>query len=147
MNIKEYFTSVRTSNKIIIIIYFISFLGAFGIHFIDIIRGGLFPYQNWNPDVPLYLNIYWTSLTVFELLAIIFLAINIKVGLWFYFVIIVSDVLLNVSFTITNYGISACINFAIICQFSFMLFLLITIRSIMRIVTIYDSGTTYSISK
>ena len=112
--------------KIELVIYLASFLGAFYNHASDLVNCGLFPYSRLNPDVAVWLNIYWTMLTILDPAAIIILFFNIKAGLWCYLAIIVSDAIINFTFAIGNYGWSAWINFGQICQLSFMIFVLAT---------------------
>ncbi len=118
--------------KIILIIYVLSFLAAFYNHFSDLIKYGFFPYQKLNIHVPPWLNVYWTLLTVFDLGAIIIIIKNIVIGLWVFLVIIISDVLINYSFVILNYGILGWLNFGQICQLLFMILVLITFLPIKR---------------
>jgi hypothetical protein len=71
--------------------YIIGFLVGFTTHTIDLINGGFLPYN----QVPLWKNIYWTSLTVLDLAVCIIMLIKIKWGLIIANLIMISDVLIN----------------------------------------------------
>jgi hypothetical protein len=112
--------------KAILIIYILSFLGATYNHTMDLVNYGLFPYQKLNPNVSLFLNIYWTMLTIIDLLAIILLIFYIDMGLLMYGLIILSDVIINYSFMISTKGLWSWINFGQISQLLFLIFYLCT---------------------
>jgi len=118
--------------KLALIIFITSFLGAFWNHSSDLIKGGLFPYSKWNPLVPQWLNIYWTTLTIFDLIAVAILIYNIQCGLFAYLLVIASDVTINFTFVISNYGPFQLLNFFQACQFLFLLFVLLTYAPIHR---------------
>lgn len=83
--------------KILFIIYLLSFLGATYNHAMDLFTYGLFPYQRLNTSVPLWLNIYWTVLTLIDPLAMALLLYCIDIGLVLYGVVIISDVYINLN--------------------------------------------------
>ena len=110
--------------KILLLIYILSFLGATYNHIMDLFKYGLFPYQKINQNVSLFLNIYWTMLTLFDFIAILVLVFFIDIGLLLYGIIIISDVIINYSFILSTMGIWDLINFG---QISQMLFLIVYI--------------------
>ena len=118
--------------KVVLLFYMAAFLGAFWNHSSDLLRGGLFPYTQWNPLVPEWLNFYWTSLTIVDLAAVLLLLLNIEFGTLAYLAIIVSDVLINDTFVITNYGWPDLVNFFQLSQMTFMIFVLATFLPIRR---------------
>ena len=112
--------------------FVLAFLAAFYNHLNDLLRGGLFPYQKWDSKVPGWLNTYWTILTAVDFVSIVLLFYRIKVGLWAYLVVIVSDVFINFSFVIENYGVRSLFNYMQLCQLGFMLFLIVTFLPILK---------------
>jgi len=132
MNCFNLFKQTNIYIKTILIIYVLSFLGATYNHVADLIRGGLFPYQQWNENVTVPLNIYWTLLTLFDLLSIILLLSNITLGIAAFGIVIISDVLINSIYTWYHYGFCRCLNFEMVCQFLFMVFLLITAPFVLK---------------
>lgn len=133
VSVKDIFTVKKSYVlKILLIIYLLSFLGATYNHAMDLIKYGLFPYQRLNSNVPVWLNIYWTLLTIFDPLAIIFLLYSLNMGLVLYGVVIVSDVLINYWFMISTKGLFSWINFGQISQLLFLVFYLATVRLIYK---------------
>lgn len=128
VSVKDVF-SVKKSYalKILLIIYLLSFLGATYNHVMDLIKFGFFPYQRLNSNVPVWLNIYWTLLTLVDPLAIVLLLYFIDVGLVLYGMVIVSDVLINYWFMISTKGLSSLMNFGQISQLLFLIFYLATV--------------------
>ncbi len=96
----------------------------------DLLTYELFPYQRLNTSVPLWLNVYWTVLTLIDPLAIVLLVWFIDVGLVLYGVVIISDVLINYWFMITTKGLFSWVNFGQISQLLFLIFYLATVRYI-----------------
>jgi hypothetical protein len=132
MGIPEYFKKGKLSVKILLVIYVLSFLGASYNHVADVAAHGLFPYQRLDANVPGWLNVYWTALTVIDPLSVLMLAMHIPLGLLFYICVMVSDVAVNYWFYGYYYGLRSCLNFHMICQLLFLLFLLATAGAILR---------------
>lgn len=107
--------------KSLLTIYIIGFLIGTITHTIELINGGFLPYT----FVPLWKNIYWTSLTFFDFAAILLILISIKPALILSILIIVSDVLINSS-NINLQQFSIIVNYRLIFQFTFGLYILIT---------------------
>ncbi len=124
MSIKSYWVKSSVIEKIIILIYIASFIGATYNHIMDIVRGGFLPYNKF----PIYLNIYWTSLTLLDPLSIVLLLINIRVGLISYFLVIFSDVVINASVNLIFTQGKDFFNIFFICQFTFLVFVIITFK-------------------
>ena len=112
--------------KILLLTYIFSYIGATYNHTMDLLKYGLFPYQN----VSIILNIYWTMLTLLDFLAIVVLFFHIDLGLIFYGLIIISDVIVNYSFMILTKGIWSWINFGQISQMLFLVIYLSTFHYI-----------------
>ena len=128
VSIKDVFSVKKSYTlKILLIIYLLSFLGATYNHVMDLIKFGFFPYQRLNSNVPVWLNIYWTLLTLVDPLAIVLLLYFIDVGLVLYGMVIVSDVLINYWFMISTKGLSSLMNFGQISQLLFLIFYLATV--------------------
>ena len=128
MNVKEFRTNASLSQKIIFAIYILSFLIATSTHIRDIVLDGFLPYNS----KPLWANIFWTSLTLADLLAIILLLFSLRKGLFLYAVIIISDVIINLYFTISYTGFHGIFNIYMIGQLFFLLFLGFTLNFLDR---------------
>ena len=120
MNIKEIWKRNNIYLNIIICIYVFAFLIATSTHSYDLFKYGFLPYVK----SPLWANIYWTSLTFLDPLSIIILFVNIRIGLIFYTLIIVSDVIINMYFTIVNQGFIGLLNIFMICQILFFTYII-----------------------
>ncbi len=130
MTIKKFFLKSNLPNKIILIIYIFSFTGAACNHIIDLIKGGLFPYTRGN--VPFILNLYWTSLTLLDPLSIGILFLNIRTGLWFYLLIMISDVAINLFSNTFYWKVFLIYQPALLMQMVFLLFFIITFKRIYK---------------
>ena len=117
--------------KIILAVYIIAFASATWNHLADIIAGGLFPYDKFW-EVPWWMNVYWTSLTILDPLAILLLLFYLRPGLFMYFVIMVSDVVINLYANHTYWHIPLPDNFFLLCQVLFLLFLCVTAPFILK---------------
>ncbi|MDC7240192.1 MAG: hypothetical protein PQJ50_07525 [Spirochaetales bacterium] len=122
MKITDFRRTASVLQKIIYAIYILSFLIATSTHTRDLIVGGFLPYTT----KPLWANIYWTALTFADPITIIILLLDLKRGMKLYALIIVSDVIINLYFTITSSGLSGIFNLFMLSQIGFLIFLLIT---------------------
>ena len=129
MNIKKYWNISKKHQKVFIVIYILSFAVASATHLRDIISGGFLPYSRY----PLWANIYWTSLTVMDPVSIVLLLICFRPGLFAYAAVIISDVIINLSFIIPQQGIRGVLNIYTIGQVFFLVFLLLTFGSMFNI--------------
>jgi len=133
MNVINFYKkSTNLIIKIIIGFYVICFMIASINHIVPFITGRLFVYQKSNDKVPIWLNMYWTSLSVFDPLAIIILSIDIRKGLFSYLVIIISDVIINYWFVISHYSFLDLINLFQLSQLGFLIFLLTTFPYVLK---------------
>ena len=111
--------------KVIFTIYIIAFLIGTITHIIDIINFGFLGY----PNSPMLLNIYWTSLTFFDPLAVLLLIFYPFMGLIFSGVIMISNVGVNMSRALFYYFKEGYpIGYKEICQLLFLIFLFFTIK-------------------
>lgn len=125
VNIVGYFRKSRVSRKGILIAYVLAFIGAAYNHVMDILHYGWL-YRNKQSGAPFLCNVYWTSLTLLDPLSIIVLLLNIRAGLVLFYLVMISDVLINFTVTVALDGFPALLNFFMISQFSFLVFLLLT---------------------
>ncbi|MDV6373386.1 hypothetical protein [Deinococcus arenicola] len=98
--------------KLIVILYILAFLGAFVVHAGDILRFGFFSYAWASP----FFNVFWTLLTLADLLVVYFLIKRVRLGIWLVLLVMVLDVLVNliwdsISPNPRNYGLFAQILF------------------------------------
>lgn len=77
--------------KIIILVAAAGFAVGTATHTIELFSGGWLPYTT----VPLWKNIYWTSLTFLDPLVILLLFIRLKPALVLANLVIISDVIIN----------------------------------------------------
>lgn len=77
--------------QILLFIYLIGFGIGTTTHILDLVNGGFLPYSNY----PMWKNIFWTSLTFLDFLAIILILTSIKPALILSNLIMISDVLIN----------------------------------------------------
>jgi len=90
------------------------------------VLGGFLPYKTQ----PLWANIYWTSLSLADPLTIVLLILNINIGLLAYALVIISDVIINLYFTISEKGILGIFNVFILGQLGCMFFYICTIKKV-----------------
>ncbi len=128
MNARKYWRRSTAVQKGIYCLYIISFLIATSTHTRDLILGGFLPYKHH----PLWANIYWTALTFLDPLAVILLLTRFKQGLRLYALVIVSDVVINLYFTITISGFMGIFNLFMLGQLFFLFFLLATWKAIQK---------------
>ncbi|MFH8679339.1 hypothetical protein [Streptomyces lydicus] len=75
---------------VVVYVVVLVFVGAAS-HIADLVRSGLHPYS-WAPD---WLNLYWSSLAVFDSLAALLLVSGRKAGVDLTCVVMVTDLLAN----------------------------------------------------
>jgi len=83
----------RARGHAVVLAYVIAFAVATICHLFDIARGGWLPYKTYAPG----LNVFWTSLTFFDPLAIVLLWKRRRAGLGLALLIITVDVAVNLS--------------------------------------------------
>lgn len=97
----------------------------------DILRGGLFPYSQWW-GVPAVLNAYWTSLTLFDSLAVVLLFTRLRIGLVVSVLIMVTDIFINLYATYSYWGMDVYTNRMLQLQLLFGLFVFVTAPLVWR---------------
>ncbi len=132
MKLKAVWKSARTADRIIILIYILAFTGASYNHIADLARHGLFPYTSLF-GVPPALNIYWTSLTLLDPLAILLLFLRPRAGCLFYLLIMLTDVPINIYANMVYWEQPLFESPGLIMQIAFLLFLLLTVGRIMKL--------------
>ena len=109
--------------KIFFYIYMLGFLAGTVSHIIDIWHGGFMPYNS----SPLLLNVYWTSLTFFDPLAIFLLFYFPYAGMALAVFIMISDIAVNLYVTyVFNHG-DIFSSWILVSQILFGLFVFITV--------------------
>lgn len=125
----SYFSDLPKRLTIFLVIYAFSLSGAFYNHVSEIIKFGFLPYHR----APLWLNIYWTSLTFIEPIAIIAIVLKKNIGIYLCMAIIVSDVIINFFSTFVYFGgLRQLFDFRFICQVVFMAFVLSTYKDLLK---------------
>jgi hypothetical protein len=82
-----------SSDRWLIYLCMAGFLTGFTTHVIDLIGGGFLPYDH----VPLWKNIFWSSLTVIDFFVILLLFYQVIPGLLLANLVMMTDVLINTS--------------------------------------------------
>ena len=77
--------------RLVAILFALCLIAACAVHIIDLLKHGWLPYR----FAPLPLNVYWTSLTFLDALAAFLLLCLPQIGLFLAFLIIASDVAIN----------------------------------------------------
>jgi hypothetical protein len=117
--------------KIFFVIYMLCFLWATKNHILDIWRGGFLPYSY----APLAFNIYWTSLTLLDPLAIVLLYYLPYHGMVLAVLIMVSDIAVNLYATY-SFGNSDIFSDRLLqLQILFGIFLFLTVPILWKKVT------------
>lgn len=131
MNVGKFWEQASFIAKTVIVIYIASFAGASYNHVSDMVHGGFFPYQKWTP-APFGFHIYWMALTVLDPLCIFVLIKNVHIGTVMYFILILSDVAINVFDSIVYRSGISFFNFRIVCQIVFLLFVILTAKFLIK---------------
>lgn len=106
----------------IYLLYIVAFFIATSTHTRDLILGGFLPYTG----KPLWANIYWTSLTLADPLAVVILLLSLRKGIVMYGVIIISDVIINLYFTMSLAGPLGIFNIFMLGQLAFLIVFALT---------------------
>ncbi len=139
MNIIQHLKAGRFFVKMVLVSYVLCFLGATYNHVSDILIFGFMPYARWHPGIPWLINLFWTSLVVIDPIAILLLLVNPRLGIRAFLVVIVVDVLVNVTFIISFYGMMRCLKFYTISQIVFLIYVAATFRLVDRDLQRLDS--------
>lgn len=131
MKINCFIQKNRWPDCVMLIIFIVAFAVATYNHVNDIVKGGMFPYT--KGETPNILNLYWTSLTLLDPLAIFVLVLNIRIGYIVALCIMLTNVPINL-YASVNYGLLPFYeNYMLLAQFAFLVFLLSTIRRVWRL--------------
>ncbi len=145
MKINEFIRKNRWPDRLILAIFIFALSVATGNHITDLYIGGLFPYAE-GAGAPEIINIYWTSLTILDPMAIAMLVMNVRLGYVVAICIMVTDVPINIYAAANGFpGILPDRNFSgmentdipmligISTQAAFLVFLLLTVRRVWRL--------------
>lgn len=102
--------------KVILLFYILGFATGTVTHTIEIINGGFLPYD----FVPMWNNVFWTSLTFLDFLTVILLFRSVLSGIILSNLIIISDVVINTS------GFTFFADYRVILQIIFCVYVVIT---------------------
>ena len=140
MRLDRYIKRNGWKESLILIFFILALLTATYNHISDIRVGGLFPYTNrWG--TPEILNWYWTSLTVFDPLAVILLIFNTRAGYAAALVILLTDVPINLYANAYFWHIPFHNNYFLLMQIAFLIFLLVTFRRVWKLSSFSKNGT------
>ena len=122
----------RWFDSIILVVFVLAFAGATYNHIMDIVNGGVFPYtEAWG--TPVSLNLYWTSLTILDPLAIAVLLMNVRAGYVVALCIMFTDVPINLYANTYYWSLALHKNYDLLMQMAFLIFLLFTVRRVWRL--------------
>ena len=131
MKLSRFVYENRWFDSIILVVFILAFAGATYNHMMDIISGGFFPYtKKWG--TPESLNLYWTSLTILDPLAIAALIINVRAGYVMALCIMFTDVPINLYANTYYWPLPLYENYSLLMQLSFLIFLLSTVHRIWK---------------
>ena len=132
MRLKRFIYINSWYDSVILLVFVCAFTGSTYNHAVDLVYGGLFPYTNkWG--TPEVFNLYWTSLTVLDPLAIAVLIINIRAGYLLALSIMLTDVPINFYANIKYWSLGIHKNFFLLMQIAFLVFLISTTRRIWKL--------------
>ncbi|MEO0499933.1 MAG: hypothetical protein AAF205_05155 [Pseudomonadota bacterium] len=117
-----------TTTIVIRLILSVGFAIGTAFHIVDVATHGWLPYRAAPPAI----NAFWTSLTLFDPLAILLLWWRPRYGLILAHVIMIADVLINAYASIAIWHIPLVENGALLAQFLFLVFLAVTARFVWR---------------
>lgn len=112
----------RTGRRLVIVIYIIALAVGTSTHINDIVTNGILPYRN----APMWLNIYWTTLTLLDPLAILLLCIRLRAGVFLTLATMVTDVAFNSYAGLVIWKISFFQNVPLLLQAAFLAFVVLT---------------------
>lgn len=131
MRFSRYVKINNWGDSVILIIFICAFTGAFFNHAADIISKGLFPYTKMY-GAPESFNLYWTSLTILDPLAVAVLFVNVRLGYLFGLCIMLTNVPVNLYANVVYWRLPILENPYFLMQATFLVFLLVTGRRIWR---------------
>ncbi len=86
--------------RVVLLLFSLCFAGGGATHVMDIARGGFLPYR----DMPPAINMFWTSLALFDFLAVLLLWTRRRAGVALTVAIMLADVAVN-SYAVYGLGI------------------------------------------
>lgn len=107
------------------VVWIVGFLIGTTTHLLDLIAGGLETYAGFSPA----LRLFWVSLTVFDPVAVVLLALKRPAGVVVALVIILVDIAVNWTVVVTIAGVPM---FAVVTQTLFAVVLLTTAPTLWR---------------
>ena len=139
MTLKHFIRETKWSDRLVLAIFILALSIATINHITDLVVGGMFPYTKGS-GAPEIINIFWTSLTLLDPLAIAILVVNIRAGYLFAIGIMLIDVPVNLYAAANGFlGLlpgreyNGLENIGVPLQIAFLLFLLLTVRRIWRL--------------
>jgi hypothetical protein len=117
--------------RLTVLTYALCLGGATYNHVMDLVRGGFLPYTN----TPLPFNVYWTSLTFFDSLAILLLFVFPRWGILTTVMIMVTDIAVNTYSTYHFWDLTIGTNVFLQLQILFGVFVFITSPLMLRRLT------------
>ena len=140
MRINHFIHENRWFDSLMLVIFILAFAGATYNHVMDLVSGGLFPYtKRWG--TPLIFNIYWTSLTILDPLAIIALIVKVRAGYVVGIFIMLADVPINLYANANYWPLAIHENHLLLMQITFLVFLLSTVRRVWTLTGVNKSRT------
>jgi hypothetical protein len=125
MTLRTFWQPTSKVHRLVVCIYVIAFLVATCNHLRDLVDGGILPYSRvWG--VPLWMNIYWTGLTLLDPMSVMALLLNVRLGMMCYYLIMVSDVSINWYAEIKYWKQPILDSYGLLLQTVFLVFLVVT---------------------
>ena len=129
MRVSHFIHENRWFDSLMLVIFIMAFAGATYNHVMDLVSGGLFPYtKKWG--TPVTFNLYWTSLTILDPLAITALIIRVRTGYVVGIFIMLTDVPINLYANANYWALGIHENYLLLMQLAFLVFLLSTVRRV-----------------
>ena len=137
----SHFLHLNCKAKIILIILCSGMLVGTVTHANWIFKNG---FLSKDYDAPLYAKLFWDSLTFIDPVAALLLLIKPKHGIWLAAIIMIADVLINSYMCVyhgclnrTNFTIWLRLNWMLVAQIFFAVFLLSTINYVLKAIRVY----------
>ena len=121
-------SAMRAGRHIVPAIYILALLAGTFTHLRDIAEFGFLPYVN----APLPLNIYWTSLTFLDPLAIALLLRRLRWGVLLTLAIMLTNVPVNFWASLYVWEVPPLSNVSLLLQTAFLAFVLLTAPRLLR---------------
>lgn len=141
------FTKLKAGTKIILIIQSIAMLSGTATHLLWVVNNG---FLSENYKAPFFSMLFWDSLTFLDPVAALLLITRPKTGIWLTAAIITIDVIHNTIFGFTYrepfadpFSLPGAMkdNWMLLCQISFGIFVLITLKNNLKEVKLKTNGS------